>query len=129
MKIVFKVTELENNKNVEVLFANGDTSCGNTSLTTILDSMYDLMTKEQKENTKLVALYAGNYEFNDCPKGYSIVEKFEILVKLKNGIPDSILQVDDNHHLILSNCANLLNEEQKDDTITYKVFEVRGKIK
>ena len=68
MKVVFKVTKLENNENnVEVLFGNGDTSCGNTSLETIINSMYDLMTDEQKEKIKLISLYAGNLKFNDCP--------------------------------------------------------------
>lgn len=130
MKIVFKVTKLENHEtNVEVLFGNGDTSCGNTSLETIINSMYDLMTDEQKEKIKLISLYAGNLKFNDCPKSFSTRNKFEILVQLKDGIPNKILQVDNDRYFRLHNCADLLNEEQKDETITYKVFDVRGEIK
>lgn len=131
MKIVFKVEKLEDGKNnIDVLFANADTSCGNTALSTIIDSMNGLMTDEQKKNIKIMALYAGNFDFNDSPKSFSSHEYFTILVRLKNEIPDDIIRIDgDNNFYRWKDCAELLNDEQKDKTLEYRAFQVRGKIK
>lgn len=129
MKIVFKVTQLENKKDVEVLFGNADSYVGNTGLPTILNAMKDLMTEEQKEKIKLIDLYVGNYDFNDEIRDGCCKESFEILVKLQEDIPIKILQADGNNYLKLYNSCQLLNDENKEENISYKVFEVRGSIK
>lgn len=128
MKILFQV-EKENDKviDVKVLFPNEDTYYHSTGLDTIqkcLKNIVEKLNTDKNRSISFPALYAGNYKFSDTFYNHT----FSILVRIKNGIPDEILSVRENSY-DLSDSRDLLNKENKDKSISYKIFEVRGELK
>lgn len=122
MKAVFKITKNEDEKIVEPLFLNEDTSYHSTSLERILKVMKNLLTEEQKEKIYFSTLYVCSSEFND-DKHSTIF----ILVKMIDGIPSETLRISESKYE-LKDCKELLNQEVKDEHLSYEVFEFFGKL-
>ncbi len=133
MYIVFK-EELENN-NIKItpLFADEDGIRNRPSLQTIINLLTETIPEENKDNIHFIKMYCHKVaDFEDVTKpgisinGDSTVRDIKILVKLKNNHVNEILRVGtykDNY----SDYAEILNSENKDDTISYKVMDVKGK--
>lgn len=133
MYIVFK-EELENN-NIKItpLFADEDGIRNRPSLQTIINLLTEMIPEENKDNIHFIKMYCHKVaDFEDVTKpgisinGNSTVRDIKILVKLKNNHVNEILRVGtykDNY----SDYAEILNSENKDDTISYKVMNVKGK--
>lgn len=133
MYIVFK-EELENN-NIKItpLFADEDGIRNRPSLQTIINLLTEMIPEENKDNIHFIKMYCHKVaDFEDVTKpgisinGDSTVRDIKILVKLKNNHVNEILRVGtykDNY----SDYAEILNSENKDDTISYKVMDVKGK--
>lgn len=128
LKIVLKVTNGEKVQ-IDPLFVSEDSSYNQTSLKTIIENMRNLLSDEQKEKVKFLSLYAGNYEFKDCPPMYERdeIRGIAFLLKMIEGNPNSILRISDSKYE-LTDYAELLNKEIKDPRIEYRVFDVRGKL-
>lgn len=124
MNILFKVEIKEDEKIVTPLFPSADSCYRQTGLHTIIKAMQDLIPEDKKESIKFVSLYAGNYEFNDNPS-VSHKHNFYVLVRMKDGIPDKILDVDKSSQW---RSFELLNQENKDETIRYEEFKVSGEL-
>ena len=124
MKVVFKVIKEDESIKVEPLFLNADSSCHNTSLENIIRCMRELIPDEKKDTIKFVSLYTDINEDNFMD---SKNEAIEILVRLKNGIPDTVLMSDDRYSG-MSNTCDLLNKESTDETLSYVIYRVCGKL-
>lgn len=125
MKILFKVENVEGKKVVKALFPSADSCCRQTGLHTIIKAMKDLLPEDKKEDVKFISLYAGDYEFNDNTE-ISHKHDFYALVRMKDGIPDEILDVNEREQWKL---LELLNKENKDKNIAYWEFKISGELK
>lgn len=124
MKILFKVEIKEDEKIVTPLFPSADSCYRQTGLHTIIRAMQDLIPEDKKDNIKFVSLYAGNYEFSDNTS-ISHRHDFYALVRMKDGIPDEILDIDERSQW---RSLDLLNKENKDETIKYEEFKIGGEL-
>lgn len=126
MHILFQV-EKKDEKIIKVkpLFPNEDTCYHSTGLDTIkktLNNLVDSLNNDKTRQITFPSIYVGNIKFNDVHNSRT----FDILVRLKNGYPDDVLRVSDNYGL--NDVADLLNQENKDETISYKVMQCRGEL-
>lgn len=129
MDIVFQVEEVKNEiVDVKTLFPSADTTYHQTGLGTIIKTLKSLVEKLNTDEDRKIffpALYAGNFEFNDV---LNEREQFYIIVRMVNNYPDEILRVGEREYEF-DDTVDLLNSENKDKTISYKVFGVRGELK
>jgi hypothetical protein len=126
MRIVFKSVKNGDEIINEPLFCWNEDDYKNVHRETLIPIMNSLT----DENTSIFSLYAGNYEFHDCPPRYGREggKHIEILVRLKNGKVNEILKTGEKYSHF-SETAELLNKEVKEEGITYEVFYVQGELK
>lgn len=129
MDIVFQVEKVKNEiVDVKTLFPSADTTYHQTGLGTIIKTLKSLVEKLNTDEDREIffpALYAGSFEFNDV---LNEREQFYIVVRMVKNYPDKILRVGERKYEF-DDTVDLLNSENKDETISYKVFGVRGELK
>lgn len=128
MNIIFRIDEnLTNNKiNVNPILVCGEDHYSTTSTKEVLKNLKKLsieLNNDSYRKIDFVCLNAGKYDFFD---GYDR-ETFYILVRLKNDIPEEILEVS-NHNIYYNLEFSLLKSENTDKERSYMVYEVKGKL-
>ncbi len=127
MYILFQVEKLKDEViDVKALFPSENTAHHQIRTETIVNTLTDLVNKLNNDEDRKIYfpfLYAGSFEFSDVFHS----ETFEILVKMKNQVPDKILRVGERYSFY--DMVDLLNEENTEENVSYKIFNVRGELK
>ena len=91
----------------------------NENIKTILNLL-----NENEKNFIAVPLYEVKDE--DISMSSYVTSKIELIIKLKNNIPKEVLGInEENSHTIVS----LLNKENENKEINYKLFKFHGELK
>ena len=94
----------------------------NENIKTILNLLNEL--NENEKNFIAVPLYEVKDE--DISMSSYNTSQIELIVKLKNNIPKEVLGInEENSHTIVS----LLNQENENEEISYKLFQFHGELK
>lgn len=96
----------------------------NENIKTILNLLNELNENENEKNFIAVPLYEVKDE--DISMSSYNTSQIKLIVKLKNNIPKEVLGInEENSHTIVS----LLNQENENKEINYKLFKFHGELK